>query len=167
MTDLFGWTVESRLPGRPDRVVVRARRDAGPPVVLKATVPGASWAARSRLRAEGRLLDLVRGPGVVDLLDLVDRGRRTALVLAFVPLHHPAPATDSIVERLARLGVAHRALRPEHVLMTAEGEPVLCGFGSAERYTSSRSRSSSVSRRTTRRASPSFTNTTGGRGTLL
>ena len=46
----------------------------------------------------------------------------------------------------------------EHVLLTAEGRRV---------YTSSRSRSSSVSRRTTRRASPSFTNTTGGRGTLL
>ena len=37
------------------------------------------------------------------------------------------------VERLHRLGLAHGALRPEHVLLEADGRPVLCGFGAAHR----------------------------------
>jgi hypothetical protein len=163
VSDLLGWTVEARLSAR----VLRARCGNGPPVALKVSPPGASWSDRARLRREGRLLDRARGPGVVELLHIAESRRRTALVLAFVPLRHPDPDTAAIVERLAGLGIVPPTLTPDHVLMTADGEPVLCGFGSALRYTSRRSRSSSVSRRTTRRASPSFTNTTGGRGTLL
>lgn len=134
-----GWTVEARYPSRPEHLVVRARRGLGPPVVMKS---GAGWRTRAALREEARLLDRLRGPHVVELLDVLEAERRTALVLRFVPL----------------------VAEPEHVLLTADGVPVVCGLG---RYTSRRSRSSSVSRRTTSRASPSFTNTTGGRGTLL
>jgi hypothetical protein len=138
---LTGWTVEQRLVGRRDHVVVRARRGDGAPVVVKATLPGASWADRARLRHEGRLLDLARGPGVVDLLDVVDSRGRTALVLGFVPVSsarrpdldlHPLAAT---VERLHRLGIVHGAIRREHVLLTAEAQPALCGFGQARRST--------------------------------
>jgi hypothetical protein len=159
-----GWTVERRYRGRADRVVVRARKGLGSPVVLKSTRPGATWRERATLRREGRLLERVAGFGVVDLLDVADTRGRTTLVLGFVPLSSP-PEVDlrPVVERLARLDVCHGQLTPDHVLLTADGEPVLCGFG----QTSSRSRSSSVSRRTTSRASPSFTKTTGGRGTLL
>ena len=171
------WEAEARLGGRGDHVVSRARRGTGPPVVLKATLPGATAAERAALRREGRLLDRLRGEGVVELLDVVDQRRRTTLVLGFVPFAVAAdeavadlPGLAEVVERLRRAGVVHTALTPAHVLLTPDGRPVLCGFGAARRlpaYTSRRSRSSSVSRRTTRRASPSFTNTTGGRGTLL
>jgi hypothetical protein len=132
---LAGWTVEQRLPARLDRVVVRARRGPGGPVVVKATAPGATWRERAALRHEGRVLDRLRHPGVVELLDLVDTRGRTALVLAFVPLPF-RPGTDveplrAAVDRLAEAGLAHGAIRPEHVLVTADGAPVLCGFGSA------------------------------------
>ena len=136
---LVGWTVEQRFAGRSDHVVVRARRGAGPPVVIKATTPGASWAERARLRHEGRLLEVARGPGVVDLLDVVDSRGRTALVLGFVPIPSGRrPDADlrqlrEAVERLHRCGIAHGAIRREHVLLTADGEPVLCGFGRARR----------------------------------
>ena len=112
MSECFGWTVEAHLPGPPDRILVRARKGLGPPVLIEATVPGAGWRARAALRREARTSDVV---------DVIDRRGQTAVVRPFEP------------------------------------------FG----YTSSRSRSSSVSRRTTSRASPSRTKTTGGRGTLL
>jgi hypothetical protein len=117
-------------------------------VVLKS---GAGWRTRAGLREEARLLDRRRGPHVVELLDVLEVERRTTLVLRFVPLVAPPE-------------FAHLDPEPEHILLTADGVPVLCGFG---RYTSRRSRSSSVSRRTTSLAVPSFTKTTGGRGTLL
>ena len=199
MTDpLTDWTVEATLACRPGRVVVRARRGDEAPVTLKATPPGAGWSARAALRREARLLDTCRGDGIAELLEVVDRHGRTALVQAFVPAgtlaDRTAPDADAAsrgleaaVDRIHRAGLVHGALRPEHVTLDADGLPVLVGFGAARRstdatadevalaellstlrgQTSSRRRSSSVSRRTTRRASPSFTKTTGGRSTLL
>ena len=133
----LGWEVDRRLPGRHDRVVVRARRGSDPPVVVKATVPGATWRERAALRHEGRLLDTARGPGVVELLDVTDTRGRTALVLRHVPLTAPA-GTDleplrATVDRLLTEGIVYGPIRPEHVLRTADGELVLCGFGSARR----------------------------------
>jgi hypothetical protein len=76
---------------------------------------------------------------VVDLLDVVDTRGRTALVLGFVPstsLRRPdldlQPLAEA-VERLHRRGIVHGAIRREHVLLTADAEPVLCGFGRARR----------------------------------
>lgn len=134
---LPGWEVDRRLTGRPDRIVVRARRGTDPPVVVKATVPGATWRARAALRHESRLLDEGRGPGVVELLDVADTRGRTALVLRHVPLA-PPPHTDlealrSTVERLLAMGIDYGPVRAEHVLRTADGELVLCGFGRATR----------------------------------
>jgi eukaryotic-like serine/threonine-protein kinase len=146
MTDLpGGWRAEAVMAGRPDRVVMRARRPGGSPVVVKATPPGAGWITRAALRREARVLESVRSDGVIALHGAIDRRGRTALVLDFVPAgslaDRPAvPDPDGLVteltatvERLHRLGVAHGALRPEHVLVDADGHPVLCGFGSAHR----------------------------------
>jgi len=147
MTDLPGrWVAEAALGGRPDRVVVRARRPGEAPVVVKATAPDAGWAARAALRREARLLAGVQGDGVVRLLEVVDRRGRTALVLDVVPAgslaDHSAPDPEPVVaqvtatvDRLHRLGLAHGALRLEHVLLDADGRPVLCGFGTAHRST--------------------------------
>jgi tRNA A-37 threonylcarbamoyl transferase component Bud32 len=136
-----GWVYERALAGR----VVRARR-AGLVAALKSTAPGAGWSARAALRREARLLAGVRGEGVGDVLAVIDRRRRTTLVLAFVPAgslaERPAPDPDRVVrrlevtvQRLHRAGVAHGALVPEHVVLTAEGDPVLVGFGHARRTT--------------------------------
>jgi len=141
---LADWTVEATLAAGPGRVLVRARRGAEAPVVLKATPPGAPWSARAALRREARLLDICRGEGVVDLLAVVDRRGRTALVLAFVPgrtlADRTAPDADAVarrleatVDRLHRAGIAHGALRPEHVVLDADGLPALVGFGTARR----------------------------------
>jgi hypothetical protein len=134
-----GWSIEAPCPSRPDRVVGRARGENGPPVVLKATLPAASWRDRATLRREGRLLARVAGDGVVELLDVLEARGRTALVLAFVATdlgRHPdvdlGPLAGT-VDRLHRLGVTHGALCPDHVLLTADGRPVLCGFGAAGR----------------------------------
>jgi hypothetical protein len=134
---LPGWQVDVRLPGRRDRIVVRARRDGEAPVVVKATVPGASWRDRAVLRREGRLLDQARGPGLVELLDVVDTRRRTALVLRHLPLPS-APEVDlatldAVRERLRRVGFVLGEPAPEHVRRTADGEPVLCSLGDQPR----------------------------------
>jgi tRNA A-37 threonylcarbamoyl transferase component Bud32 len=143
---LAAWTTDATLATRPGRVVLRARRGLECPVVLKATSPGAGWSARAALRREARLLDAVRGEGIAELLDVVDRRGRTAVVLAFVPAGTlaeraaPDPGTvtcrlAATVDRLHRAGVVHGALRPEHVALDAEGRPVLVGFGVARHST--------------------------------
>ncbi len=137
-----GWEPERTLD--PPRIT-RVRR-ATAVAVLKATPVGAGWAARAALRREARLLAELRGDGVVDLLDVLDRGGRTALVLTLVPAGslavRPAPDPEravrhlaATVERLHRAGVVHGALTPDHVVLTADGDPVLVGFGHARRTT--------------------------------
>jgi tRNA A-37 threonylcarbamoyl transferase component Bud32 len=141
---LAAWAVEATLATGPGRIVLRARHWNGGPVVLKVTPPGAAWAVRADLRREARLLERCRGDGVVDLLEVIDRRGRTALVLGFVPAGtlatrpapDPGPATRRLevtVDRLHRSGVVHGALGPEHVVLDADGLPVLVGFGTARR----------------------------------
>ena len=143
---LSDWSPEAALPARPGRVVLRARLGCGPPVVLKATPPGARWSDRSTLRREARALAALQGEGVVELLDVIDRRGQTALVLGFVPAgtidQRPVPEPEAaahrlraVVDRLHRAGHVHGALRPEHVALDADGLPVLVGFGSAHRST--------------------------------
>ena len=135
---LAGWVPERAVAGR----VVRARRDG---VVAALKSAGTGWAGRATLRREARLLAAVRGEGVVDLLAVLDR-MRTTLVLAYVPAGTPADwagpdpervvrRLETTVQRLHRAGVAHGALTPDHVVLTAGGDPVLVGFGHAHRTT--------------------------------
>jgi serine/threonine protein kinase len=120
---------------------VRVMRHEGR--LLAAKEPGPRGAAG--LRAEAELLHRVQVPGVVELVGL--RGGEPPALLTHwvgprslndlpVPLE-PARAAAIVlavtatVGRLHRSGVAHGDLDPTHVLLDADGRPVLCGFGSA------------------------------------
>lgn len=131
---------EMVLARSPTRVVVRARRPGEAPVVVKATAPGAGRGERARLRREARRLDAAAGPGLVPLLDVVETRGTTALVLALAPAGTLArgPAVDpdrlaadlrAALDRLAALGLTHRALHRDHVTLTASGTGFLTGGG--------------------------------------
>lgn len=119
------------LDPTPDRFVKEATDDGG---------------TRSLLR-EAELLELARHPGVVELVGVEDHDGRPALVTRRVLgtglASRPALSVEeacgllagvaSTVADLHEVGVVHGAIAPEHVLVTAEGRPVLCGFGHGAR----------------------------------
>lgn len=102
-------------------------------------------AGRNRLRREARVLQRARHPGVVAVLAWHDRPDDAELSLARVngPTLADAPPADptaaaSVVAAVARtiadlhdLGIAHRRVGAEHVLLASARHPVLCGFGDA------------------------------------
>ncbi len=100
--------------------------------------------AEARLRTEAELLTRLDHPGVVQLVEL-DEGPPVRLLTAFVgpdSWARQAPAEPaamivglakvaSIVADLHDLGLAHGAIRAEHVLVGGDGRPVLCGLADA------------------------------------
>lgn len=102
-------------------------------------------AGRARLRREAEVLGWCRHPGVVELLHheadderavLVVRfcGARTLLDVAGLPADQVATLGAGLAQTLAdlhQLGVSHGNLLAEHVVLTDEGAPVLCGFADA------------------------------------
>ncbi len=100
--------------------------------------------AEARLRTEAELLTRLDHPGVVQLVEL-DEGPPVRLLTAFVGPDSwarqapadPAEITEglakvvSIVADLHDLGLAHGAIRAEHVLVGGDGRPVLCGLADA------------------------------------
>jgi hypothetical protein len=101
----------------------------------------------ARLAHEAEVLDAVRGPGVVELVGFDADDGRTELRTAWAGHHtmatigtlpvasaaHLMTAVADIVVRLHELQIAHTRLTPDHVVLTADGQPVLCGFGRASR----------------------------------
>jgi len=99
------------------------------------------------IRRQAELLGAARHPGVVELIGLEGSSERPVLVTALVDgptLAGPMVFTVEEVAGLARelattladlheLGIVHGAVAPEHVLVDADGRPVLCGFASAGR----------------------------------
>lgn len=97
----------------------------------------------ARLR---RTIDALRasaGAGAVDIVQVTDGDDRVELVVAFAgrvptaPMRADelAPVAAALAGHLSDLhlrGLAHGALRPEHVLVDAEGGVRLCGFGDAD-----------------------------------
>ncbi len=117
------------------------------PVAIKRAVPGSG--RMPELRGEAAVLARVHHPGVVDLLDVVDDPPGVALVLAHlgggslrdvldergtlapgevVAVLEPVAAACAA---LARRGLVHGDLKPEHICFTEAGEPVLVDLGSA------------------------------------
>ena len=100
-----------------------------------------------RLRHEAAILESVRHPGVVDLVDFTASDDRAELRVAAIAGPSLAEADPLSVEEIAgvmaavtatladlhALGVVHRAVEPGHVVLAPDGQPVLCGFGSAAR----------------------------------
>jgi hypothetical protein len=114
------------------------------PSVLKradATHPAA------RLAHEAEVLDAVRGPGVVELVGFEADAERTELRTAWAGHHTMATigtvsvtsaarlmtAVADTVARQHELQIAHTRNTPDHVVLTADGQPMLCGFGRASR----------------------------------
>ena len=119
------------------RVVAESGR-----VIKAATSDG----EEARLAAEARVLAAAAHPGVVRLIELRGGNPPTELVLAEVrgtPLSAIERRLDwaevaglgaAVATTLADLhdiGVIHRAVTSEHIIVDPAGRPVLCGFGRA------------------------------------
>ena len=97
----------------------------------------------ARLRRQAELLSVVDVPGVVRLLALDGPPDDPVLVTARVDgpdlSHGPELAVEEVaglvveiagtLADLHDLGVVHGAVMAEHVLLSVDGRPVLCGFG--------------------------------------
>ncbi len=108
-------------------------------------VKRATAESRARRLREAHLLARLDHPGVVQFVDLID-GESTELHMSYAGSdsweRQPPTSEAGIIEGLAAvastvadlhdLGTAHRALIPEHVLVTADRRPVLCGLADAD-----------------------------------
>ena len=108
--------------------------------VKRATADGCE-----RRRREAHLLARLAHPGVVQFVDLIE-GDPTELHMTYAGTDSwercPPTSERAIVEGLAAvastvadlhdLGTTHQTLGPEHVLVTSEHRPVLCGLADAE-----------------------------------
>ncbi len=129
-----------------------ARADGPVPRVVAVKRLGASAGpdAASALRGEAALLAGLDHPGLVRVLDVVDDPPGVALVLPFLPggslrhlLDHRGaldagevvallrPVADA-VGSLHRSGWVHGDLKPENVLLTSDGHPVVADVGVAQ-----------------------------------
>jgi len=93
-----------------------------------------------RLRHEAQVLGGARHPGVVQVLGMDGDCLRLRLVAGDrlcdasadeEELARLAAAAATTLADLHEIGVVHRAIRPEHVLVTGAGQAVFCGFGRA------------------------------------
>jgi eukaryotic-like serine/threonine-protein kinase len=104
--------------------------------------PSNGAAAAESVRREAELLVAARHPGVVELLGLEGTPERPVLVTAPVDGHPLAAfgplATAEVAGLMAALastladvhdlGIVHGSVDADHVLVDADGRPVLCGF---------------------------------------
>ena len=105
-----------------------------------------SPAEAERLAAEARVLAVAARPGVVRILEVVGGDPPSELVLENVdgvslaglcrPLTWPevaglGAALATTLGDLHDIGVVHRSVAEDQVILDGEGRPVLCGFGKA------------------------------------
>jgi hypothetical protein len=103
-------------------------------------------AETARLGHEADILRRGAHPGVVAIVSFTPEANGAVLVLTApseqtVAQQMPGTLRDcldfvaaiaEIVADLHALGIAHCAIRPDHVLVAPHGQPVLCGFGDAQ-----------------------------------
>jgi hypothetical protein len=111
------------------------------------TKRGRSAAERRQLASEAALLRTLAHPGVVRLVAVEGSDPPDALVLRRVPggalsqlgtqplevIAGLGAAVATTVADLHDLGIQHRAIDAQHVLLDDQGRPVLCSFGRAQR----------------------------------
>ena len=105
-----------------------------------------SDADRKRLEREARILRSAAHPGVVRLIEVAGGGPPSELIVSRVEggdlraldrgldwseIAGLGAALATTVADLHHIGFVHGAIRAEHVLLDADGRPVLCGFGEA------------------------------------
>ena len=120
---------------------VTTAADGTPVLVKRSTGPE----GRARLAGEAAVLRTLAHPGLVRVVDLRDAGDEAELHLAWVGPHSLATVTSvpvadaarlvarvaDVVDDLHRAGVVHGRLTPDHVLLGADGAPVLTGLAEA------------------------------------
>lgn len=125
-----------------DQPSVRVDHTGSRPLVIKEALPGPG---AERVRAEVAALRAAQHPGVVTLVDSTDDEHGAVLRTRFCGSRTMANAGRLDIERAAGLvaalattvadlhdlGVHHGRITPDHVLISADGRPVLCGFAEA------------------------------------
>jgi hypothetical protein len=124
---------------------VTARTDANGRAVAVKTAVGTADA--DRLEHEAGVLDAARHPGVVELVGFSRDGDGAEMITAHAGIHSLATlrrlrpdhaagvvaALASTVADLHGIGIVHGRIDPSHVLLGAEGRPILCGFSGGGR----------------------------------
>ena len=119
-------------------------RSAGGRLVAVKTAETATEVAQLGLEAD--LLRRSAHPGVVAIVSFSAHASTAELVLTAPSEHTVAEqmpdnlrdcldfvaAIAEIVADLHAMGIAHCALRPDHILVAPHAQPVLCGFGGAQ-----------------------------------
>jgi hypothetical protein len=135
-------------------VVYKARQVSLNRLVALKMLPGAAYAEQHelvRFLAEAEAVAAVRHPNVVQVFDYGSQGLRPYFAMEYLgggslvelirKSGRLAPATAAaILEKVARgvhaahdLGIVHRDIKPQNVLLDADGEPKVTDFGLAKR----------------------------------
>ena len=149
-TTVSGYRLDHVLHrGRDHEVWLARRLGSDRSVVAKRASGSAETPDRRALVREAGVLATAAHPNVVELIEVVDDLAGPMLVLARVEggslrglLDERGTLTPgemvavlvgvaAAVGHLASVGVVHGDLRPDHILLAADGTPVLVGFGAA------------------------------------